>query len=99
MSTQTPIVTAPSRQDDLRQKAITQIRRKRALQAHALAYFTVNMFLFGFWFVTTPGGFYWPVFPLLGWGIGMAFHVWDVFSPTNLSEDRIEREMRRLTRS
>jgi len=35
----------------------------------------------GIWLAITPGGFYWPMFPLLGWGIGLAFHVWDVYAP------------------
>jgi hypothetical protein len=46
--------------------------------------------------VTTPGGFYWPMFPLFGWGIELAFQAWDVLSPTNVSEDRIQREITRL---
>jgi hypothetical protein len=40
-----------------------------------------------------PGGFYWPMIPMLGWGIGVAFNVWDVYSPELPSEERIQREM------
>jgi hypothetical protein len=39
--------------------------------------------------------FFWPIFPLLGWGIGVAFNAWDVDRPP-ISEDRIRREMDRL---
>ena len=39
--------------------------------------------------------FFWPIFPLLGWGIGVAFNAWDVYRPP-ISEDRIRREMDRL---
>ena len=39
--------------------------------AHALAYVMVNLLLVAVWFVT-GAGFFWPVFPLFGWGIGMA---------------------------
>ncbi|HZN75321.1 MAG TPA: 2TM domain-containing protein [Micromonosporaceae bacterium] len=80
----------------LRQAAIVQLRKKRGLQAHALAYVAVNLFLNAIWLVTDPGGFYWPVFPLLGWGIGLAFNIWDVYSYRTLSEERIQREMARL---
>ena len=26
------------------------------------------------WLLTTPGGYFWPVWPMLGWGIGLASH-------------------------
>jgi hypothetical protein len=84
--------------DPRREEAIKQLRKKRGLQAHVLAYVTVNLFLVGIWAFTTPGGFFWPMFPLLGWGIGLAFNVWDVYSPEEFSEERIQREMHRRDR-
>jgi hypothetical protein len=86
-------------QDDLREIALEQLRKKRGLQGHVIAYLTVNALFVGIWFVTMPGGFFWPIFPMLGWGIGLAFNVWDVYWPERLTEDRIEREMQRLRRS
>jgi hypothetical protein len=81
---------------ELRELAITQLRKKRGLQAHALAYVLVNLFLNALWLLTMPGGFYWPMFPLVGWGIGLAFNIWDVYSPDRPTEERIAREMQRL---
>jgi hypothetical protein len=98
MTTQLPIPVVQT-PDDLRQAAINRLRKKRALQAHLLAYVTVNAFLTGLWLLTDPYGFYWPMVPMLGWGIGLAFHVWDVYSPTALTEERIRAEMQRLSRS
>ncbi|MCM4084394.1 2TM domain-containing protein [Paractinoplanes hotanensis] len=83
---------------DLREAAVTRLRKKRDLQAHLLAFVLVNLFLNGIWLLTTPGGFYWPMFPLLGWGIGLAFHVWDVYVGSNPSEEAIRAEMDRLGR-
>jgi len=80
----------------IRETAIVQLRKKRDLQAHLIAYGTVNLLIIGIWFATTPGGFFWPMFPLLGWGIGLIFHIWDVYSPEAFSEVRIQREMRRV---
>jgi hypothetical protein len=74
-----------------------QLRKKRGLQAHLLAYVTVNLLINVIWLLTTPGGFYWPMFPLLGWGIGLAFNVWDVYAPTP-TETQIQREMTRLSK-
>ena len=63
-----------------------------------LAFVLVNLFLNAIWLLTMPGGFYWPMFPLLGWGIGLAFHVWDVYGGSNLSEEDIRTEMDRMSR-
>jgi hypothetical protein len=88
--------TAPS-DSDLRRRAIDRLRKKRGLQAHLLAYVTVNLLLAAIWLATTPDAFYWPLIPLLGWGIGVAFNIWDVYAPQP-DEKRIEREMRRIAR-
>ena len=80
---------------DLRAAAVKRLKEKRDLQAHALAYVLVNAFIIAIWAVTTWPGFFWPIFVILGWGIGLAFNVWDVYSP-GPSENRIEAEMRRL---
>jgi hypothetical protein len=90
-------VTRDDNAGDLREMAITQLRKKRDLQAHLLAFVLVNLLLNGIWLITNPGGFYWPMFPLLGWGIGVAFHAWDVYAPEKPPEDRIRREMERLS--
>ena len=88
--------TTVSQTADLRQAAIIRLRKKRDLQAHLLAYVLVNLFLNGIWFLTDAGGFYWPMFPLLGWGIGVAFHIWDVYAPQNPTEQDIREEMDRI---
>ena len=84
--------------ETLRQAAIVQLRKKRGFQAHLLAFVMVNLFFNAIWLLTDPGGFYWPLFPLFGWGIGLAFNAWDVYSSPMPTEDRIAREMQRLDR-
>jgi hypothetical protein len=90
------VMSTPTSESDLRQTAISQLRKKRGLQAHALAYLMVNLILVAIWFVTSPHGFFWPVFLMFGWGIGLAFNAWDVYVP-GPSEARIRREMNRLS--
>jgi hypothetical protein len=88
---------APEQGTELRERALTQIRKKHEFHAHVAAYILVNSMLVAIYFLTDPGGFFWPVFPILGWGIGLFFHGWDVYSapPT---EQRIRKEMARLER-
>lgn len=86
----------PVIEHDLRMRAEKRLKAKRDLGAHLLAYVLVNAFLVVIWAMTLgPDGFFWPVFPILGWGIGVAFNVWDVYSPEP-SEDKIRAEMDRL---
>ncbi|GAA2161642.1 2TM domain-containing protein [Pedococcus bigeumensis] len=83
-------------EQDLRQRAVRRLEAKRGLMGHALAYVMVNLLLIAIWW-TTSRGFFWPVFPLFGWGIGLAFHAWDVLSPAP-GPRQIEAEMERLRR-
>ncbi|GGC18100.1 2TM domain-containing protein [Cellulomonas carbonis] len=80
----------------LRARAEKRLRDRRDLGTHAVAYLLVNGALVVIW-VMTGAPFFWPVFPILGWGIGLAFHAWDVLAP-GPSEDRVQREMERLRR-
>jgi hypothetical protein len=82
---------------ELRRRAVKRLEAKRGLAAHALAYVTVNLLLVALWYVT-GAAFFWPVFPIFGWGIGMAFHAWDVLSPTP-GPEQVEAEMERLRRT
>jgi 2TM domain-containing protein len=89
------VVDTESREtNDLRARALEQIEKKRGFVAHLFAYLLVNTFLVVIWAVT-GADFFWPIFPILGWGIGVFFHGWDVYSG-GPSEDQIRREMDRL---
>ena len=79
---------------ELRARAVKRLKDKRDLKAHVLAYVMVNLLLVGIW-AASGAGFFWPVFPILGWGIGIAFHIWDVVSPEP-GDREIEAEMNRL---
>lgn len=78
----------------LRTAALKRIKKKRDFGAHVLAYVLVNALLIGIWAMSSDG-FFWPIFPIMGWGIGIAFNAWDVYrgDPT---EAEIAREMERI---
>jgi uncharacterized membrane protein len=87
---------APS-QPDLREEAIRSIKKKRDFHSHLLAYVLVNSLLVVIWLVT-GAGFFWPVFPIAGWGIGVAFNAWDAYGRPPITEEEIRREQERLRR-
>ena len=86
----------PRAGQDRREQAIARLKRKRDFGAHLFVYLVVNGFLIGIW-VFTGAGFFWPVFPLFGWGIGLVLNAWDVYWRRPVSEDQIRREIERMT--
>jgi hypothetical protein len=91
----TSMVAGSHDDDELREMALARLERKQEFYAHLLAYVLVNGMLVAIW-AMTGAGFFWPIFPILGWGIGIAFHAWDTFRRNAPSEATIQREMDRL---
>ena len=89
-----PPTTSPEQERELRERALKHLKDKRDLKAHLLAYVTVNLLLVAIWF-TTGSGFFWPIFIILGWGIGLAFNIYDVVSPEP-GPDEVHEEMERM---
>ena len=79
---------------ELRDRAVASLRKKRDFHAHVMTYVLVNAVLVVIW-AMTGAGYFWPVFPILGWGIGVFFNGWDVYA-RQPSEERIRRETERL---
>ena len=81
--------------EEKRQWAIERIRAKRGFWIHFGVYLAVNALLVFIW-ATDPSGSFWPMWALLGWGIGVVAHALRVFiGPSEISEERIDRELRR----
>ena len=78
-----------------------RLARKRAgakmgWYIHASVYVAVNLLLVG---LAATSGRNWAVFPLLGWGLGLAIHGFVVFIVTGgagLHERLVQQERRRL---
>jgi uncharacterized membrane protein len=84
-------------ESDLREAAVRSLRKRRDLRTHLVVYVLVNAMLVVIWAVT-GAGFFWPVFPVVGWGIAVAFNAWDVYGRKPISEEEIRREQDRLRR-
>lgn len=82
----------------LREQAVKQLRKKRDFFTHLLVYTLVNGFLVVIWAITDVHGFFWPIFPIVGWGIAVVLNAWDVFSNQEFREEQIQQEIDRLTR-
>jgi hypothetical protein len=86
---------SPNTEDALREQAIVRIKKKRDFATHLVVYLLVNAMLVVIWAVT-GSHFFWPIFPILGWGIGLGANAWDVYGRKPISEGEIQHEISRL---
>jgi hypothetical protein len=87
----------PSAEDILRERALKRLKKRREFHAHLIVYVLFNSFFVGIWAIT-GSGFFWPMFILAGWGIGLVMNAWDVYRGEEFSESQIRAEMDRLSR-
>lgn len=82
--------------EELRERARKQLKAKAEFRQHLTSYVVVNGFLVALWAITSRG-YFWPVWPILGWGVGLTFHAvslrWDDGGP---SPAQIEAQAERL---
>ncbi len=60
----------PIRTDSSRPPAPARRRRRGPDRDHLRAYIAVNAMLIAIW-ALTGAGYFWPIWPILGWGIGL----------------------------
>jgi fatty acid desaturase len=88
-------------EQELRKKAEKRVEETQGFKANLISYVVVNLVIFIIWLVIALAGgtwFPWFLFPLLGWGIGIAFHGWSVYSDRygESNEKRVQEEMERM---
>lgn len=88
--------------EKLTDEEIRKVAKARVgFKIHAAVYVIVNAFLAAIWFITNATGeaedawYYWPVWPLMGWGIGLAIHGFVVFGAGADWEKREEEKLRK----
>lgn len=80
--------------DERREAAIQRLKDKRDFTTHIVSYVLINGLLVLIWAIT-GAGYFWPIWVIAGWGVGLVLHAWTVFGQRPITEDEIEREMRR----
>jgi len=81
--------------EGLRARAIGRLRKKTDFHAHLLVYVLVNSFTVFIWLFTGQG-FFWPVFLMAAWGIGLVMNAWEVYRRQDYTEEQIQQEIGRL---
>lgn len=88
-------------QATLTDEEIRKLAKARAgFKIHAAIYVIVNAFLAAIWALTgltaasEAGWYYWPIWPHLGWGIGLAIHGFVVYGAAAGWERQEEEKIR-----
>jgi 2TM domain len=87
-----------TREQAAHDQALSQLKKRRDFHAHLLIYVLVNSFFVLIWAVINVHTFFWPIFPMAGWGIGLVMNAWDVYWRRPISEADIKREINRQDR-
>lgn len=89
--------------EQLREFARKQIKKKREFVNTAIAFVVVNLMMVAIWYLTSPTEYFWPIWVIFGWGIGLIFQFIDAFvrpmSPRPITESEIDAEISKLNRS
>ncbi len=80
--------------DGFRARAIKRLWMKRAFHLHAITFLAGSVLMLLVW-SSTGEGYFWPVWPITGWGAGLAVHASATFRSWRISEAAIQREMQK----
>jgi hypothetical protein len=85
-------------------KHLWKVAKKRVeFKRHFATYIIISIFFWALWYFTDfkqqdeHTGLPWPIFPMLGWGIGILFHFMRAYMFPN-RYNSIEKEYERLSR-
>jgi len=84
--------------DKVQDDALWKVAKKRSsFKISLVIYFVINGFLVGLWYFTTGvHSYFWPAWPMLGWGMGIIFQYIDAYMNTGVfSEEREFEKMKR----
>jgi hypothetical protein len=80
--------------NDIRRKARTRVWVKLAFMWHLVVFVMANAAMLAINLTYSPQTL-WFVWPLVGWGSGLALHGLATFTGTKLTEDMVETEVER----
>jgi serine/threonine protein kinase len=85
-------------EEAVRKRVAKRIKARQELAAHIATYLSVNAGLVFIWLMFTRG-FFWPMFPIFFWGLGVVGQAWDYMSKYGGGDEKrrewMEREVER----
>ena len=88
-------MTTDTREQAPHDRAMQQLKKRRDFRGHVLVYVLVNAFVVAIWAMTGLHSFFWPVFIIGIWGIGLLMNAWEVYGRKEITEEDIRHELER----
>ena len=95
-------MTSNETNDKLLKLAKRRVLLKKTIKWHTIIYLIVNIFLCAIYCLTTSNGYFWPMWSIIGWGVGLILHVvvvGFVLSSTRDKRDLVEKEYQMLQKN
>ena len=70
----------------------TQLQRWRDFTSHLIAYLVINAAFVVIW-AAGGRGFFWPVFPLVGWAVGLSFQHFNVVLRGQITDADVRKKL------
>jgi hypothetical protein len=90
-----------SEDQDLRDFARKRLKKQQEFKQYLGVWVGVSILVTGIWFLTSPDGFFWPVWVIFGMGVGALFTGIDAYGPGQkklITEADVDAEVERLRR-
>ncbi|MBU8818174.1 DUF1707 domain-containing protein [Mycolicibacterium goodii] len=88
----TDLPLATLRRNDPRRREAQLRAARMSVRLHLAAYLAVSVLMLGIWLAVGLGGggwYFWPVWPIMGWGIGVASHAIPIWAHGSIRPARI----------
>ena len=82
------------KEEDYIKEAQKRVKKVKDFWAHFWSWAITSIFLLALNLFTSPG-YLWAFFPIAGWGLGLAFHYFDVFGYPGFSKDWEEKALQK----
>ena len=84
-------------EEEIRKIATERVKAKKGFFSHLTAYILVNLMLIAIWYFTGTK-YFWPMWVLLFWGIGLIVNAITVFArrDTGWEKREVEKEIARI---
>jgi hypothetical protein len=85
--------------EELRELAKKRLKAKSDFYNYLLVWLGVSLLVTVIWFISNPGGYFWPAWVIGGMGIAAFFQAVAVYGPARgiITEQAIDAEVNRIT--